>query len=97
MDRELVGKQVYLDILNRAKKYVYIMTPYLILDDEMENALCYGAKRGVDVRIIMPHIPDKKYAYLLARTYYPELIARRGKDLRIYPGICPRKSVCQRR
>ena len=87
MDRELVGKQVYLDILNRAKKYVYIMTPYLILDDEMENALCYGAKRGVDVRIIMPHIPDKKYAYLLARTYYPELIAAGVKIYEYTPGF----------
>ena len=74
MDREQVGERVYLDILNQAKNYVHIMTPYLILDDEMENALCYAAKRGIDVTIIMPHIPDKKYAYLLARTYYPELI-----------------------
>ena len=50
------------------------MTPYLILDDGMKDALCYAAKRGVEVIIIMPHIPDKKYAYLLARTYYPELL-----------------------
>ena len=49
------------------------MTPYLILDDEMVNALSYAAKRGIDVKLIMPHIPDKKYAYMLARTFYPEL------------------------
>ena len=48
MDREQVGERVYLDILNQAKNYVHIMTPYLILDDEMENALCYAAKRGID-------------------------------------------------
>lgn len=87
MDREQVGKQVYLDILDRAENYVHIMTPYLILDDEMENALCYAAKRGVDVRIIMPHIPDKKYAYLLARTYYPELIAAGVKIYEYTPGF----------
>lgn len=74
-DNEAVGKNVYLDILNRAAKYVHIMTPYLILDDEMKEALIYSAKRGVETVIIMPHIPDKKYAYYLAQTYYPELLA----------------------
>lgn len=68
-DKEQIGEQVYLDILSQAKEYVHIMTPYLILDDGMKDALCYAAKRGVEVIIIMPHIPDKKYAYLLARTY----------------------------
>ena len=87
MDREQVGERVYLDILNQAKNYVHIMTPYLILDDEMENALCYAAKRGIDVAIIMPHIPDKKYAYLLARTYYPELIEAGVKIYEYTPGF----------
>lgn len=87
MDHEQVGKQVYLDILNQARRYVHIMTPYLILDDEMKNALCYGAKRGIDVTIIMPHIPDKKYAYLLARTYYPELIEAGVKIYEYTPGF----------
>ena len=87
MDREQVGERVYLDILNQAKNYVHIMTPYLILDDEMENALCYAAKRGIDVTIIMPHIPDKKYAYLLARTYYPELIEAGVKIYEYTPGF----------
>lgn len=87
MDGEQVGERVYLDILNQAKNYVHIMTPYLILDDEMENALCYAAKRGIDVSIIMPHIPDKKYAYLLARTYYPELIEAGVKIYEYTPGF----------
>ena len=87
MDREQVGEQVYMDILNQAKSYVHIMTPYLILDDEMENALCYAAKRGIDVKIIMPHIPDKKYAYMLARTYYPELIQAGVKIYEYTPGF----------
>ena len=56
------------------KKYVYIMTPYLVLDDDMITALTYAAKRGVDTVIIMPHIPDKKSAFMLAHSYYTELI-----------------------
>lgn len=87
MDSEQVAKRVYLDILNQAESYVHIMTPYLILDDEMKNALTYAAKRGIDVKIIMPHIPDKKYAYLLARTYYPELIEAGVKIYEYLPGF----------
>ncbi|MDD7388654.1 MAG: cardiolipin synthase [Lachnospiraceae bacterium] len=71
---ERIGRRVYLDILNTAQNYVHIMTPYLILDYEMIMALTYAAKRGVDVKIIMPHIPDKKYAFVLAKTYYNELL-----------------------
>lgn len=74
LDHEPVGKYVYMNILNQAKKYVHIMTPYLILDDETLNALVFAAKRGVEVIIIMPHIPDKKYAFFLAHTYYQELL-----------------------
>lgn len=73
-DNENVGETVYLDILNRAERYVHIMTPYLIIDSEMTQALTFAAKRGVEVIIIMPHVPDKVYAYLLARSYYRELI-----------------------
>jgi len=81
MDRDPVGKQVYLHILNTARDFVYIMTPYLILDDEMLGALTYAAKRGVQVRIILPHIPDKKTAFALAKTHYRQLI---GAGVRIY-------------
>ena len=70
---ERVARQVYLHILNQAKQYVYIMTPYLILDSEMSGALQYAAKRGVDVRIVLPHIPDKKTAFALAKSHYREL------------------------
>lgn len=74
LDNEQVGESVYMDILYTAKEYVHIMTPYLILDHDMITALTYAAKRGVEVIIIMPHIPDKKYAFLLAKTYYGELM-----------------------
>lgn len=87
LDRENVGQNVYLDILYRAKRYVHIMTPYLIIDDEMSTALCYAAKRGVDVSIIMPHIPDKKYAFWLAHTYYAELIEAGVKMYEYTPGF----------
>ena len=79
--RERVAKTVYLHILNQAKRYVYIMTPYLILDSEMSNALQYAAKRGVEVRIILPHIPDKRTAFALAKSHYRELT---GAGVRIY-------------
>lgn len=72
--KERTGKRVYLDILNTARRYVHIMTPYLILDYEMIMALTYAAKRGVEISIILPHIPDKKSAFALARSYYTELI-----------------------
>lgn len=85
--RDRIGRQVYIDILNRAKKYVHIMTPYLILDDEMMSALRYCAQRGVDTVIIMPHIPDKKYAFLLAHSYYKELLKNGVKIYEYTPGF----------
>ena len=87
LDHETVGEHVYLDILYQARKYVHIMTPYLILDDDMIMALTYAATRGVETVIIMPHIPDKKYAYLLARTYYEELIDAGVKIYEFTPGF----------
>lgn len=73
-DEYEVGKRVYLDILNTAKDYVDIITPYLILDDELLSSLIYAFNRGVKIRIIMPHIPDKKFVYYLGRSYYRDLI-----------------------
>ncbi len=70
-DRERIGQTVYMNMINQAKNYVYIMTPYLILDGEMVTALCQCAKRGVDIRILQPQVPDHKYAYVLARRHYP--------------------------
>lgn len=87
VDNENLAENIYLDIINRAVKYVHIMTPYLILDQELIQALTFAAKRGVDVTIIMPHIPDKKYAFALAKTYYPGLI-RAGVNIFEYtPGF----------
>lgn len=87
LDEEAVGESVYLDILNEAKSYVHIMTPYLILDSDMITSLTFAAKRGVEVIIIMPHVPDKIYAYLLARSYYRELLAAGVKIFEYTPGF----------
>lgn len=87
VDKENTGEQVYLDILCQAKDYVHIMTPYLIIDNEMMTALKAAAKRGVDIKIIMPHIPDKKYAFNLARSYYVELINAGVKIYEYTPGF----------
>ena len=87
MDDERVGEMIYLDILARARRYVHIMTPYLILDNEMAAALAFAAKRGVDVAIILPHIPDKKYAFALAKTHYPQLLEAGVRILEYTPGF----------
>lgn len=86
-DDEQVAKTVYMDILNRAADYVYIMTPYLLLDQEMTNALVYAAKRGVDVRLILPGVPDKKAVFAMTRSYYRELIAGGVQLYEYMPGF----------
>ncbi len=95
LDGDRVGEQVYLDMLSRAKRYVHIMTPYLILDNRMEEALRYAARRGVDVRIMLPGIPDKKVAYYLAKTHFPALLEAGVKLYTYTPGFVHAKSfVC---
>ncbi len=84
---ERIGKRVYLDILNTAVNYVHIMTPYLILDYETMMALTYAARRGVEVIIIMPHIPDKQYAFVVAKTYYNELLEAGVRIYEYTPGF----------
>ena len=82
-----VGESVYMDILYTATEYVHIMTPYLILDNEMITALSYAVKRGVDVKLIMPHITDKPYAYMVARNYYEILLKKGVKIYEYTPGF----------
>lgn len=74
LDNENVGEHVYLHIINNAKKYVYINTPYLIIDSSSVSALCLAAKSGVDVRIVTPHKWDKRIVHMTTRSYYRELI-----------------------
>jgi cardiolipin synthase len=82
-----VGEQVYAHILNHAKKYVHIMTPYLIVDEKMLSTLEYTAQCGVEVIIIMPHIPDKWYAFAVAKTYYKRLIEAGVQIYEYTPGF----------
>ncbi|MBR5535997.1 MAG: cardiolipin synthase [Clostridia bacterium] len=74
LDDETVGENVYLSAINNAKKYIYIYTPYLIPDYELNSALCIAAKKGIDVKIIVPGIPDKKIVYSMTKSYYRTLI-----------------------
>ena len=87
LDEYKAGEAVYMDILYRATDYVHIMTPYLILDDALETALCFAAQRGVDVKLILPGIPDKKLAYSLAKTHYRALNAAGVKIYEYAPGF----------
>ncbi len=87
LDNELTGEMVYLDILATARDYVYIMTPYLILDNEMLTALTFAARRGVDVRLILPGIPDKKYANILAKGHYRALTEAGVRIYEYTPGF----------
>lgn len=87
LDEYKVGETVYMDILNRATDYVHIMTPYLILDDELETALKYAAQRGVDVKMILPGIPDKKIVYALAKTHYIQLLEAGVRIFEYTPGF----------
>ena len=87
LDNEKTGEMVYIDILNRAQKYVHIMSPYLILDGEMEMAIKFAAERGVDVSIILPGIPDKRAAYSLAKRHYKSLIQSGVKIYQYIPGF----------
>lgn len=86
-DEYTVGKDVYLDILNTAKHNVKIMTPYLVMDNEMLTALLYCARRGVDVSIILPHISDSPTTFMLARRDYPTLINAGIKIYEYTPGF----------
>ena len=95
LDGEVVGENVYLNMINQAKKYVYISTPYLIIDNEMMTALCLASKKGVDVRIITPGIPDKKMVFLLTQSYYEQLISAGVRIYEYTPGFIHAKNfVC---
>lgn len=89
---ENVAEHVYMDIINNANDYVYITTPYLILDYEMEKTIIHAAMSGIDVRIILPHIPDKKIAFAIARTYYPNLLSAGVKIYEYTPGFIHAKT-----
>lgn len=87
LDNEYLGESVYLNMIHGAKRYVYIMTPYLIIDQDLQTALTLAAKRGVDVRIITPGIPDKKIVFDLTRSHYPDLLEAGVRIYEYTPGF----------
>lgn len=74
LNNEIICENAYINIIRRAQRYVYITTPYLIIDNELMSALCLAAKSGVDVRILTPGIPDKAFVYQVTQSYYPRLL-----------------------
>jgi len=92
LDGETVGENVYLNLITKAKKSIYITTPYLILDHGMLTAITSAAKSGVDVRIITPNIPDKWYVHKVTRSYYGMLIESGVKMYEYTPGFIHSKT-----
>lgn len=91
--QEQIGEQAYLNIIDNAKKYVYITTPYLIIDDRLRQSLRSAAKRGVDVRIITPNIPDKKLVFTITRYNYKPLQEAGVKIYQYTNGFIHAKSI----
>ena len=87
LDNEITGENVYLNLINQAEKYVYIFTPYLIIDTDMINSIILASKRGVDVRMVVPGIPDKKIVYSLTTSYFETLIKNGVKIYKYTPGF----------
>ncbi len=93
LDDELTGELCYMGLINCASKSIHITTPYLILDNEMTTALCHAAKSGVDVKIITPHIPDKKIVFWVTKSNYRALLEAGCKIYEYTPGFIHAKGM----
>lgn len=93
LDGEPIGENIYREILNSAEKYVYIFTPYLVISYELQTAMTLAAKRGIDVRLMTPGIPDKKIVYRMTRSYYRPLMEGGVKIYEYTPGFLHAKSI----
>lgn len=91
-DNEMLGENVYLSLIARAKKYIYITTPYLIIDNLLMEALCTAAKGGIDVRLQTPHIADKAYVHALTKSNYEQLIEAGVRIFEYSPGFIHSKT-----
>lgn len=95
LDSEPVGETVYRNLVSKSKRYIYFTTPYLIISDSLKDALCSAAKSGVDVRIITPHIPDKKTVFEVTRAHYGPLLEAGVRIYEYTPGFIHAKNcVC---
>ena len=86
-DGEPVGKRVYLELINTARDSVSITTPYFIPDEELLNAMIFAARKGVEIKLIIPHIPDKKYVHIITRSFFPRLVKAGVKVYEYMPGF----------
>ena len=93
LDDEPMGENVYLNLIKHAKQRLYVATPYLIISDEMNRELGLAAKRGVDVRVLTPGIPDKKLVYKITRSYYAGLVAQGVRIYEYTPGFLHEKQM----
>ncbi len=93
-DGDDVSEALFLHIIHHARRHLHIMTPYLILDQGLVSALIHAAKRGVDVKIIVPGRSDHWYAHAVARAYYAELSRGGVQIYRYLPGFLHAKSIC---
>ena len=91
LDGNRIGEDVYICMAEAAQKYAWFITPYLIITDEMCHAFSLAAKRGVDIRIITPGIPDKKLVYKMTRSYYNSLARNGVRIFEFTPGFCHAK------
>ena len=87
------AEDAFLQLIGGAKHMVYITSPYLAIDESMEKALCMAAGSGVDVRLMMPGIPDHKFAFMVAESYFGELLNHGVKIYRFTPGLLHGKTV----
>ena len=98
LGQERAAEEVYLNLISQSNRSLYVITPYLIITDEMSRALRLAAKRGVDVRIITPGIPDKKTVYAVTRSYYAGLACQGVRIFEYTPGFCHAKQcICDGR
>ncbi len=93
LDKELSTKNIYLSLINSAKSSIYITSPYLIIDNELTTALKFAAKSGIDVKIIIPYIADKKIIFMVTESYVPELMGAGVKVYRYTPGFIHSKMM----
>ena len=93
LDKEQLSENIFVDILNQSRDYVYFFTPYLIISEKLTFAMQHAAKRGVDVRIVMPGIPDKKTIFRLSRSYYEPLLRQGVRIYEYSPGFLHAKSL----
>ena len=92
IDTEYIGENIYMQMINGAREYLYITTPYLIVDDDMLSALTLAAKSGVDVRVITPYRYDKFLVHFTTRSYYKQLIDAGVKVYEYTPGFMHSKT-----